>query len=370
MRVGELIRIEAHEIAAAWAIEARQQVPADEAMSALVLLDHVPALLVELVAWLERGDESDARRYWSAAHKHALDRLNLEFELREVVHEYRVLRRVLFRRILAIMPAPGALDDVARMNEAIDCAIAEAVDQFSRGREKQRLEEAERSVGFRERFVGIVSHDLRNPLNAILMGASTLLQSDELPPGLGHVAGRIVANATRMGRMISDLLDLTRGRLGGGIPVSPARANLAAIALSVVDSVEAVHPQRKIHLRHDGNLDGEWDPDRLGQVIMNLVTNAIVHGDPAHPIDVEVCDAGNEVSIVVRNMGPPIPADEMPHMFDAFRRAREARGDGLGLGLFIASEIVRAHGGRIAVSSTQDEGTTFTLRLPRSARQT
>ncbi len=233
---------------------------------------------------------------------------------------------------------------------------------------KQRLrDEVKRAGEFRERFIGIVSHDLRNPLASIAMAASILGKSPQLPPALQKHAARILGNADRMSKMISDLLDFTRGRLGGGIPIALASADLVQVATRVLAEFEHSHPGRTITLRHKGDARGIWDEARLAQVVSNLVSNALEHGDPQAPVVVEVTGNERSVALAVRNAGPPIPAEALPHVFDPFRRGREGDATtGLGLGLYIASEVARGHGGSIDVASGPGE-TTFTLRLPRRA---
>ena len=195
-----------------------------------------------------------------------------------------------------------------------------------------------------------------------------LLTSDQLQPRLAVLAGRIVVNAERMTRLIADLLDLTRGRLGGGIPITPAPANLRAIVRAAIETIEATHPDRHIVTEARGNLEGLWDPDRLGQVIGNLVSNALDHGDATSPVRIDLAEEGNDIAIRVQNAGSPIACEDLPHIFEAFRRGQGGDSMGLGLGLYIANEIIRAHGGRVDVTSTAQEGTTFKIILPRQAR--
>jgi signal transduction histidine kinase/GAF domain-containing protein len=227
------------------------------------------------------------------------------------------------------------------------------------------LRDAQRAGEFRERFIGIVSHDLRSPLNAIALSAGVLLKSPDLAPALSRPAGRILANVERMSKMISDLLDLTRGRLGGGIPITPMPVDLVPIAKNVVEESEQTHATRRFELECHGDTRGDWDGDRLAQVLSNLVSNALQHGDPASPVRVAVDGRTNDVTLTVRNSGPAIPPEALPHIFDPFRRASDkGPHSGLGLGLFIASEAVRAHGGHIGVTSNE-RGTTFLVTLPR-----
>ncbi|MFY0572043.1 GAF domain-containing protein [Archangium lansingense] len=237
--------------------------------------------------------------------------------------------------------------------------------------EQKRAEEhLRRTAEFRERFMSIVSHDLRNPLNAILLSANALLRSEDL--GERHVKGarRIIASAERMKRMISDLMDFARGRLGGGIPISPREVELAALCREVVEELEAGRPGREVDLKVEGDLQGEWDADRLSQLLINLGKNALDYS----PEESRVCFSlyGEEgfVRLEVQNEGTPIPPERLGSIFEPFQRfAGEAQSptstSGLGLGLYIVDQIVRAHGGEVSVCSTEEEGTTFTVRLPR-----
>jgi signal transduction histidine kinase len=220
---------------------------------------------------------------------------------------------------------------------------------------------------FREQLVGIVGHDLRNPLSTILMGAHLLLLCEGLGPKETGLVRTIVRNAKQATRLIDQLLDLTRSRLGEGIPIDPRRFDLKDICRQVIDETQLMHPDRPLRLDAEGDLTGWWDRDRMHQVLANLVGNAVNHGEPLSPIDLRIEGGETEVAIDVANQGEPIPPATLPFIFDAFRKGRTDRPSptqGLGLGLFIVREIVRAHGGSIAVTSSGD-GTTFRVRLPR-----
>ncbi|WP_257457991.1 sensor histidine kinase [Archangium lipolyticum] len=226
--------------------------------------------------------------------------------------------------------------------------------------------ERKRSEQFRERLVGIVSHDLRTPLNSITLAATTLLRQEDVSEPIRVRVRRIVQSAERMSRMITDLLDFTRARLGGGIPLQRQTGELLELVLTTLEEFETTHPGRLL-LSHDpGPYTGEWDLDRLAQVISNLVGNALKHGAGNTPVEVELHEEGQEIVLSVMNQGTPIPEPLRPHVFDPFRRAAESsRQGGLGLGLYIAQQIVLAHGGSITASSCSATGTTFTVRLPR-----
>lgn len=231
--------------------------------------------------------------------------------------------------------------------------------------------ERERSDHLRELFIGVLGHDLRDPLAAIVMGASLLLDSDDIAPEHTRVLERIASSAERMGRMVTDILDFTRGRVGGGIPLHRAPVDLHAIVRAAVAEVEVAYPRRAVEVVTSGSIIGEWDGDRLAQVVSNLLTNAMEHGDPAKPVRVRLAEEHGSLRLEVHNDGHPIPEAALPLLFDPFRRggARGSSTKGLGLGLYIAQQIVRAHGGTLTVESSPDRGTTFTVVLPRVAGQ-
>jgi signal transduction histidine kinase len=231
------------------------------------------------------------------------------------------------------------------------------------------LAELQRAVQLSDMFVSIVGHDLRTPLGAIKMSAETIVRlpdSQALRP-----AGRILSSADRMTRMIEQLLDFARVRQGHGIPLDPRASSLAEVCRAVVHEIEDAHPRAYLRVREAGRLVGEWDPDRLAQVVSNLVANAVQHGTGTAPIEVDLDGTTPEaVRVRVHNHGS-VPAIALPRLFEAFKgneglahRATGAR-NGLGLGLFIAREIARAHGGDITVRSSEAEGTTFEVVLPR-----
>ncbi|MEO8587658.1 MAG: PAS domain S-box protein [Acidobacteriota bacterium] len=217
----------------------------------------------------------------------------------------------------------------------------------------------------RELFIGTLSHDLRNPLNAITVTLHTL--NRQAPETAQKAIARMANSADRMSRMIDQLMDLTKSRLGGGIPIDPQSADLALVCQSVTDEFEALQPGRT-RLSMEGNLTGRWDSDRLAQVLANLLSNAFKYGAAGVPVSVSAKSCGPSVVVEVTNQGPEIPASLIPVIFDPFRRGplEANRGVmGLGLGLYIVREIVQAHQGEITARSSPTEGTTFSVRLPR-----
>lgn len=236
--------------------------------------------------------------------------------------------------------------------------------------ERRRLEEEQRRANeFRERLLGIVSHDLRSPLQAIML-QSQLLSRQVNEHKVKSATTRINLSAERMTRMIADLLDFTRGRLGGGIPVDRRPDDFFALTTDVIEELQITSPQSPIDMRTQGAGHGDWDRDRLIQVVQNLVTNALKHGAQGLPVQVTLRGTEDTVEMCVRNQGQPIPPEFVPYLFDPFRRAGSEASDpmsGLGLGLYIAQEIVHAHGGTIQVTSDVEQGTTFTVHMPRKA---
>lgn len=214
----------------------------------------------------------------------------------------------------------------------------------------------------RERFIGILGHDLRNPLSAITTSADLLAEAG-LRGMFARAVERIGRSAHRMSAMIGDLLDFARGRLGGGIPIKREPCDLGRIAGEEVDEMRQAFPGREIRWEATGDLRGQWDAGRIEQLLSNLLGNSIQHG--VDPIAISARDEGEVVVVTVHNGGRPIPPETLPHLFEPFQQRARDDSDGLGLGLYIAGEIVRAHRGTIGVTSSEREGTTVTVVLPR-----
>jgi PAS domain S-box-containing protein len=228
---------------------------------------------------------------------------------------------------------------------------------------------------FRERFIGVLAHDLRNPLHAIVLCAGALQREGGMPETAMRNLGRIAHAAERMERMVSNLLDLVRSRECGGIGLTRKSADLADVVRDVVGELEASHPGRKIGVSVEGDTHGEIDPDRMAEVVSNLGANALAYSPAGSTVQVDVRGVDGELALAVHNDGAPIAPDTLKRIFLPFKRTSSRGGEspamrGLGLGLFIVGEIARAHGGTITVSSEAAEGTTFTVRLPRTCPAT
>lgn len=334
----------------------RERIAAISEISVLppsALVDHLPEFLFELARWVDGEAPGPERAYLHLVQGHALQRLGLGIDLRVVLVEYQLLREVVLTETLARIPDdPRGIVDI---NRGLDLACAEAVRRYALHREE-----------IRDRFVGILGHDLRNPLMSLTLAAETVIATPCTQASHARLATAIKKGGERMGRMISDLVDFALGQLGGGIPCVPQTADMGEICREAVDELRATHPDRRVELRTKGALVGSFDHDRAVQVISNLVANALVHG--SDPITIRVEEAPDHQTVIteVHNEGVAIPADALAYLFDPFRRGPRARKGGLGLGLYIVQQIALAHGAACIVDSNEERGTTFRIAWPRA----
>jgi PAS domain S-box-containing protein len=288
--------------------------------------------------------------------------------------DLRLAEKVASRAALAIENARlyedawSLTDDLREANQQMVSATIRAQELTEEAEAaKAQLAESERELRevaeFRETFIGILGHDLRNPLAAIGLTATTLLRHGRLDEQAKTQVARIVGSHARMTKMISQLLDLTRARLGGGFSFEPKPTDLRQVFQGVVEEFEA-----PIKLEVEGDVTGTWDPDRLAEALSNIAGNAIEHAVPGTPVVVKARAEGPEIVVEVSNQGEPIPADVLPFIFEPFRRAQQERSTTgtLGLGLYIAKQIVNSGSGTLVAYST-DGTTTFSMRLPRHA---
>jgi signal transduction histidine kinase len=231
---------------------------------------------------------------------------------------------------------------------------------------RRQNDELSRAVRFSEMFVGILGHDLRNPLSAITTAAQVLSRRAE-SDRVALPAQRITNSAMRMSRMIDQLLDFTRIRLGNGIPLERGPVDLGEVVRGAVDELEFGLAQRRIRIESTGDLHGEWDADRLGQLASNLIGNAVAHGAPEAPVSVRLDGSPALVTFEVHNWGS-MSDDALARLFHPFGSAekRVHRSSGFGFGLFISQQIVLAHAGTIDVASSAADGTCVIVTLPRT----
>ena len=311
---------------------------------------------------LGRGEaQAESRRVDIASLEHAESRSVAGFDLRQLVAEYRALRASVIRLWQDRYPERHSRDheDVIRFNEAIDQLLAESV--FSH---------TERLNRSRELFLGVLGHDLRNPLSAIV-GLAGLLRYENLDQSSLELVSQITIHTGSMTELINDLLEFAAIRIASRVIISPAPMDLLRLCREAVAEMEAIYPSREFQFEHQGNLKGEWDESRLKQLLSNLLGNAAQHGADDQPIAVSVEATDDDVVLVIRNQGVPIPAEQLETIFEPMKRYVKGEGrashGGVGLGLYIANEIAGAHGGSIEAQS-DEQGTVFAVRLPRAFR--
>ena len=268
------------------------------------------------------------------------------------------------REDFAAALAAGANDFLAKPYD--DVELLARVATLVRIRKQAELLKSR--ADFEEKLIGIVSHDLRNPLNAILLGANYLIRGDSLNDVSHRAVSRIRSSAERATRLIRDLLDFTQARLGSGISIRRDQVDLYAVIRQTEEELEILFPTREIELQLEGSGEGNWDSDRVIQVIQNLMTNALTYSPAGTKVLLQLRGDQDSVNIAIHNEGPPIAPEMLTRIFEPMQRATGV-GDGgrsIGLGLYIVQQIVQAHGGTIDVTSTE-EGTTFSVRLMRHA---
>ncbi|SEM81275.1 PAS domain S-box-containing protein [Stigmatella aurantiaca] len=237
--------------------------------------------------------------------------------------------------------------------------------------ERKRVEsELKDRAEFEQQLIGIVSHDLRTPLNAISLATSLLLRIPALSAQAVRSLGRILSSAERAQRLIASLLDFTQARIGGGFVLKYAPLDLHEFMGLVVEELRVANQGREILFECAGDCRGEWDPDRLSQLITNLISNALNHGQEDTPVRARLSGEPTSVMIEIHNWGTAISPSELPHLFEPMRRGggkiRAKNTHSIGLGLYIVQQIVLAHGGTVAATSSEEKGTVFTVHLPRT----
>ena len=372
-RLPYFIRANTSTIVGEWEAFARTLTPSAEGMTPHALRDHIHQLLTFITSDMasyqtptEQKDKSHGEKKQTqpvtAAQTHAAVRFAGGFDIGQMASEYRALRASVLKLWTNSGPAFDAEDiaDMTRFNESIDQELAESINFYT-----NRVAQA------RELAVGILGHDLRSPLQAIALSTELSLHMGQLNERQTMLSKKVLESTHRMSALISDLLDVTRARFGAGLPVVRAMMNMGTVAEQIVDEVRVIHPHRTIDLSVSGFLVGEWDKARIGQIFSNLLNNAMQYGSHSMPVRVSLNGDPKAVTLTVGNDGIQIPADKIKMIFDPLTRVVTDEDvvptfGNLGLGLYITKEVVVAHGGTIEVTSSEEEGTIFTARLPRS----
>lgn len=378
MPLADFILSNIEPILARWERFAHEVWPEPASTNPAELRDHAEAILRATVADMASaqspaeqsskamgdGERSAASsRLDTASRRHGAGRVESGFRLKEVLAEYRALRASVIELWADSRPVHRSEDlaELTRFHEAIDQSLARAVDSFT-----DRTDQA------RQLYLAILGHDLRTPIAAMKITAEMIARRASADPGeVVERAGRVKESADAMMKMIDDLLDFTGSGLGSSMPLAREKVDLRAICRVVVDETNAAHPECAIGFTSDGDTVGQIDAARMRQVVSNLLGNAAQHGGSACEVDLHLRGEDDAIVLSIHNNGNAIPAEAIPVIFDPLRRSTTAglpprhRPGSIGLGLYIAHQIVVAHGGSIAVTSTTEAGTVFTVRLPR-----
>ncbi|MCX5540680.1 sensor histidine kinase [Paraburkholderia sp. CNPSo 3076] len=372
MRLADFILRDMEAILATWEAFAATLLPAASDMGSVELREEAEQMLHAVAADLRTPQTKEAQRKKSldqgptrvgtsetAARTHGFLRARGGFTVNQLAAEYRALRASVLRLWMDdCAPEAPDLDDIIRFNEAIDQALAESVISFNMQIEQNR-----------NLLLGTLGHDMRSPLQAIQV-TSSYLAALNAGESVSKAAGRLIRSGARMQALLDDLTEFNRTKLGLGINVSPTHTNLADVLAEELDALRAIHPDRQIELHVTGDLQGIWDSRRLQQLLGNLVINAMKYGAQDTPVRVMVTGDVTHVRIDVSNCGAAIEPATLARIFDPLERGRDQqnqdeRAGNLGLGLYIASEIARAHHGAIETRSDETE-TTFSVSLPRA----
>jgi signal transduction histidine kinase len=379
MPLSRFIEEHMEEILAEWVLFARTLDSDAKEMTLMQLRDHAEAILRSIAREIEspqsnkeqyeksRGNSPDEGAACSAASVHGTQRHESRFSLLQLSAEFRALRATVLRLWLPRVDtlSTNTIREMIRFNEGIDQALAESINTFSA-----------RSDHTRELFIGILGHDLRAPLATLTASGALLARSDLPPAEVQNAVTRVRRSTLVMSTMVNDLIGYTRTALGAGMPITLAATDLGPVFLSAIEDAESTYPGSQFDLRTEGELNGMYDSVRLHQLFTNLFVNAAKHGKAGGSIRVLAEGSNQGVRVDVTNQGLPIPKGAWREIFQPLVQLSDSpsehhrdRRTSLGLGLYVAKEIATLHGGSIEVDSTEKDGTTFTVFLPRTQWQ-
>src|ERR1700722_660920 len=377
MRMSEFLLENIDAILAEWEEFART-IPTKSARTSPQLLDHAREIIGVIAHDMETEQSSFDQHAKSRglrhrtqlatdspAQSHGGERLEQGFTINEIVSEYRAIRASVVRLWTVRMEKNNEsnLLELIRFNESVDESMTDAVARYTSRIERERT-----------LLVAALGHDLRNPLGAAAQSAQILTLENVPESTRARAIARILSSNKRMAEMISDLLEFASTQLGERLPISCAPMSMRDACQLAIDEIAVVHPQRAFKFDAQGVLLGNWDGARIGQMLSNLIGNAAEHSFPDKPIRVSCYESDGEVLIEVQNHGPKIPESQRHRIFEPLARGSNVTGGALhrggrhlGLGLYIACEIAKAHGGTIKLTSSDQIGTTFTAHLPRNS---
>jgi hypothetical protein len=373
MRLSEFIVQQVDRIVDEWEEFAKTIKPAADSLGRLELRDHAKTILLAAARDMntkQTASEQEAKSKGEgpeksptldqAAASHGELRHTVGFDLVQMTSEFRHLRASVIRLWVESLKSPNMayFQDMIRFNEAIDEALAESTAAY-----------AEQVARSRDIFLAILGHDLRAPLQAVTMSTELLMRKVGLDEAALSYIARIKGGTRNMGAMVRDLLEFVRSRLGSSLPIQRKPMEMASACREAIEEACAGQPDCNPTFKIEGDTHGEWDRARIDQLLQNLIGNALQHGSNSHEISLKVSGDQDSVTLVVHNIGEPIAEDAIGTIFDPLVRSPSEKlghpSTSLGLGLFIVKEVVNAHQGSITVTSNRDDGTTFTVILPK-----
>lgn len=372
MKFAYFIKSHSEEIINEWVKFASDNIRGVSKLQPEEVRDHIKQMLERIVESMETA-ETDAQQEKKskgnkimqigeseAANQHGEQRADVGFDLMELSSEFRALRASVLRLWEANSKEKKLETDfqeMIRFNEAIDELWMISLKRFD-----HKVEES------KNWFMGILGHDLRNPLTAISGVQQILKLSANLSDKEKSLIRRSDSSVKRMTELINNLLELTNLRLGSGMSINKTPVDLSKQTEKIVQEIELSYPQAKINIETPGPVEGDWDVMRLDQLMTNLITNALRYGIPEIPVTVSIVAKGNNAFFKVHNEGPPVPEKIREMIASGIitkTKGDPARKDSYGLGLYIVKAIVDGHKGKIEVESNEKAGTTFTITLPR-----
>ncbi|UGB36843.1 sensor histidine kinase [Frateuria soli] len=371
MKLSDFIYAHMDEILEQWDAFARQVAPSGSHLSHNVLRDHARTMLADIARDMRESQSPQEQRLksegrcggatGSAAAEHGSQRQAKDFTLLQLSAEFRALRATVLRLWLPEVARddPQTVRDLVRFNEGIDQSLAESIVAYSR-----------RTQQTHDLFLAVLGHDLRSPLAGMLLAGEMLAQGETRPEKVAKIGANLARGAKVMRHIVDDLIGYTRSQLDEGLPMCPEPCDLREVLASAIADAAATYPGNQYDLRAEPGLVGRYDPTRLYQMFLNLLVNAGRHSRGKAPVVVEACAAADAYVVDITNQGETIPPDKLESIFRPLVQLSDKdgvtrSGTSLGLGLFIAREVAKAHGGLLTANSTASDGTTFTATLPR-----
>lgn len=372
MKLVNFIKNNKEEITNEWVEFAEENINCVKELNIAEVRDHIRQMLNRIVESMETSENNEEQEKKSkgnkkmgskeglAANQHGGQRADVGFDLMELSSEFRALRA----SVLRLWEANGKtrkpetdFQEMIRFNEVIDELWMISLQQFD-----HKVDES------KNWFMGTLGHDLRNPLAAISGVQSILKLSKNLSEKEKSLIGHSESSVKRMKELIENLLELTRLRLGNGMPIHKSPLDLSKQAEKIVQELKLSNPEDEIIIESPGPVEGEWDAMRLDQLMTNLITNAVRYKEPETPVTVSISKKGNEAFLNVHNIGEPIPKSIKDMISTGLVTKTDGdptKKDSYGLGLYIVKAIVDGHKGQLKVTSTEKSGTTFKVTLPR-----